>query len=178
MSTDNQTESKASLLAVDACLLNAAITSTREGLGMCGVEPKAVGASCFTAPRNPMSIIVGLVGKTSGSVTLNITEKGMLHLVSKLLCEECERVDEDSIDGILEIGNMIAGRLKVALDGSQYQVSNISLPSFIFGPGYQVFYSRGIDTVGVEFELEDMPFSLGNDRFFSVNVSLLPASGV
>lgn len=60
----------------------------------------------------------------------------------------------------------------------QYQVSNISLSSFIFDPGCQVLYPRGSDTVGVEFELGDMPFSSLNDRFFSVNVSLLPGSGI
>jgi CheY-specific phosphatase CheX len=178
MSSETTDTNSMPQLAVDACLLSSVIKSTIEGLGMCGIEPKAVGATCFSASRNPMSIIVGLVGRTSGSITLNMTEKGMLFLVSKLLCEEFDTVDEDTIDGIMEIGNMVAGRMKVNLEGTEYQVSNVSLPSIIFGPGFQVLYSRGINTVGVEFELEDMPFSLLNDRFFTATVSLLRGAGV
>lgn len=105
-------------LAVDPLLLDATTTSTMEGLGVCGVDPKAVGATSCTAPRKPMSIIVGLVVKTSGGITLNITEKGMLHLVGKLLGEAFSIPDEDSIQCILELGDMIAGRMKAALDGT------------------------------------------------------------
>lgn len=165
-------------LAVEPVLLNASIAGTQEGLAMCGICPRAVGATCFFTPRNPMSIIVGLVGECSGTVTMNMTEAGVLHLTSKLMGEELERLDEDAIDGIMEIGNMVAGRVKDNLVGTEYEISHISLPSVIFGHGYHVLYSRGMKTCGVEFELEDLPFSLVNDRFFSSTVSLLPAAGV
>lgn len=145
---------------------------------MAGVCPEAVGATCFFNARNPMSVIVGLVGKCSGTVTLNLTEAGMLFLVGELMCEKYESVDEATIDGIMELGNIVAGRVKTNLEGSEYDIKHISLPSVIFGQGYQMLYSRGLITCGVEFELSGLPFSLMNDRFFSTTVSLMPASGV
>ncbi len=175
MSVDTEAKSK---LSVDPVLLNATIMGTQGGLEMCGICPGAVGTTCFFTPRNPLSVIVGLVGKSSGTVTLNLTEAGMLHLVGKLMGDEMTQVDEDAIDGIMEIGNMVAGQVKDALVETSFEISNISLPSVIFGHGYQVLYSRGLSTCGVEFELADLPFSLMNDRFFSSTVSLLPGSGV
>ena len=177
MSTETAVGTNFAKLSVDPELLSATITGTQEGLDMCGICPKAVGATCFFTPRNPMSVIVGLVGKSSGSVTLNLSEGGMLHLVSGLMGEELETVNEDAIDGIMEIGNMVAGRVKDWLARTESEISNISLPSVIFGHGYQVLYSRGINTVSVEFELTDLPFSLVNDRFFSSTISLLRGAG-
>lgn len=178
MTADSATELSLGKLAIDPILLTATLLGTQEGLEMCGICPSAVGTSCFFTPRNPLSVIVGLVGKVSGTVTINLTETGMLHLVSKLMGEEYTEVNEDSIDGIMELGNMIAGRIKENLLGTDYEIEQISLPSVIFGDGYQVLYSRGITTCGVEFELGDIAFSLDNDRFFSTTVSLLPGSGV
>lgn len=167
----------ASRLSVDQVLLNAVISGTQTGLEMAELCPPAVGASQFFTPRNPLSVIVGLVGKSSGSITLNLSEKGMLHMVNKFMGSECAAIDEESLDGIMELGNMIAGSVKTTLLDSDYRVDQISLPSVIFGQSYQVLYAKGISTVCVEFELEDMPFSALNDRFFSATVSLLRGAG-
>ena len=177
MTSETALEQTLNKLAVDAVLLSATIQGTEEGLSMCGLTPKAVGATCFFTPRNPMSVIVGLVGQSSGTVTLNLSEAGVLHLVNSLTGEENSVVDEESIDGIQEIGNMVAGRVKDILMKTEYEIENISLPSVIFGHGYQVLYSQGINTCSIEFELEGMPFSLKNDRFFTCTVSLLPSAG-
>lgn len=178
MTAETESPSGLSKLSVDPVLLDATIRGLQEGLLMCGLEPKAVGATCFFTPRNPMSVIVGLVGQSSGTVTLNLSKAGALHLVNALTCEESTEVDEETIDAIQEIGNMVAGRVKDILLESVYEIEHISLPSVIFGHGYQVLYSQGINTCSIEFELENMPFSLENDRFFTCTVSLLPGPGV
>jgi CheY-specific phosphatase CheX len=167
----------ASKLAVDPVLLDAVIGGTQTGLEMAELCPPAVGASRFFTPRNPLSVIVGLVGRSSGSLTLNLSESGMLHMVNKFMATDYTEIDEESLDGIMELGNMIAGSLKTTLANSDHHVDYISLPSVIFGQSYQVLYSKGISTVCVEFELEEMPFSVLNDRFFSATVSLLRGAG-
>ncbi len=167
----------ASRLSVDHVILDAVITGTQTGLEMAEICPPAVGASQFFAPRNPLSVIVGLVGKSSGSITLNLSEGGMLFMVNKFMGSECTTIDEESLDGIMELGNMIAGSVKTTLLDSDYHVDHISLPSVIFGQSYHVLYAKGISTVCVEFELEDMPFSALDDRFFSATVSLLRGAG-
>ena len=97
----------------------------------------------------------------------------MLWLAGKLLFEEQDAVNEETIDAIMEVGNMVAGAIKEELVGTAFEAENISVPSLILGANYNVFYTRGIETVSVEFELEDIPVTFQRDRFFSATVSLL-----
>jgi CheY-specific phosphatase CheX len=163
----------AETIAVNPGLLGAALLGTVQGLEMTSVVPKAVGASCLGQTRRQISVMVGLVGKSNGSVTVNMSQRAMLFLAGKLLFEEQEEITEENVDAICEIGNMIAGCAKEALQGTDYQVSNISVPSMIFGAKYDVHFTRGIDTCTVEFELPDMPFAFFDDRIFTVTLSLL-----
>ena len=57
--------------------------------------------------------------------------------------------------------------------GYRHEVTNISVPSLVLGANYNVYYTRGIETVSVEFELEEIPVMFQRDRFFSVTVSLM-----
>ena len=161
------------LLSIDQRLLECVIEGTRSGLQMAGVDPPPVGASRFYATHRDISVLVGLCGGSNGTMTLNISEKGMLYLTSKLLFEEQEGPSEENFDAICEIGNMVGGCIKEALAESDYDVENISVPSLILGANYNVFYTRGIETVSVEFELEEIPATFQRDRFFSATVSLL-----
>ncbi len=47
------------------------------------------------------------------------------------------------------------------------------MPSLVLGASYNVFYTRGITSVAVEFELEDIPVTFQNDRFFTACISLM-----
>lgn len=162
-----------SQLSIDQTLLECVIEGTKTGLQMAGVDPPPVGASRFYSTTRDISVLVGLCGGSNGTMTLNISEKGMLYLTSKLLFEEQTEPNEENFDAICEVGNMIGGCIKEALAGKGYDVENISVPSLILGANYNVFYTRGIETVSVEFELEDIPVTFQRDRFFSATVSLL-----
>ncbi len=162
-----------SSLAIDNTILDCIVNGTREGLTMTGLEPPPVGASKFFSATRSIAVMVGLVGKSNGTLTLNMSDAGLLHMASKLLMEDQTEICEDNLDAICEIGNMIAGCTKERLAQTQYEVSNISVPSLILGANYNVFYARGIQTVSVEFELKEIPVALHKDRFFSVTVSLL-----
>ena len=160
-------------LHLDHELLNAIIDGTSMGVQMTGKAPKAVGATKFYTMPTEISVIVGLVGQSNGSVTLNMTQNCMLHLASALLCEEKTEVDEEAYDAIMEIGNMVAGSIKDILADSEFKLTHISVPSLILGSSYNVYYTRGISNVSVVFELDDIPVSMQNDRFFTATVSLL-----
>lgn len=47
--------------------------------------------------------------------------------------ETREAADEDALDAICEIGDMIAGRVKGSLCETEYEFSEISLPSVVVG---------------------------------------------
>ncbi len=160
-------------LDIDSVLLKAVVEGTRTGLEMAGVNPPPVGASRFFSASRPIAVIVGLVGKTNGTLTINLSEKGMLHLAGQLLGEEQSEANEFVFDGIMEIGNIIAGGIKTELRGTDYEVENISVPSLVLGASYDVYYARGIKIVSVEFELDGIPLVHHKDRFFSTTVSLL-----
>ena len=160
-------------LSIDNTLLKCVIEGTQSGLQMAGVTPPPVGATRFYATHRDISVIVGLCGGQNGTMTLNISTTAMLYLAGKMLFEEQTEVSEENFDAICEIGNMIAGCTKEALSSEGYDVQNISVPSLILGANYSVYYTRGIETVSVEFELEEIPVTFQQDRFFSATVSLL-----
>lgn len=163
----------AAVLSINTSLLQAVVQGTNEGLEMAALVPEPVGASSVNQTRRDISVMVGLVGQTNGTLTVNMSESAMLFLAGKLLFEEQSEITEDSVDAICELGNMIAGRTKEALQGSEFEVTNISVPSLIFGANYDVHFTRGIDSCTVEFELPDLPFAFYRDRIFTTTISLL-----
>jgi len=117
--------------------------------------------------------MVGLVGRNNGTLMANMTERARHYLAGKLLFEDQAELGEENVDAICEIGNMIAGCTKEALSSSDYEIAKISVPSMILGAAFDIHYTRGIDTVSVEFEIPGMPFSHYRDRYLSVTISLL-----
>jgi CheY-specific phosphatase CheX len=165
------------LLQVDPILLSAAIESTTKGLEMTGIVPVPVGASVLSTARHGMSVIVGLVGPSSGTVTMNFAEFGMLYLAGQLLGEPQTELNDDAIDAVMEIGNILAGALKDSLLNTERAVREISLPSLVVGANYSMVYARGITTVSVEFEIPGLSASRRFDRYFSTTISLMRRAG-
>lgn len=162
-----------SSLQLDPILLEAVIRGTAEGLTMTGLTPPPVGASRFHTVSRPISVMVGMVGKTNGTCAISLSEKAMLHIASQLMGEERREIDVETVDAIGEVANMIAGRVKELLAGTPFEMENISVPSVIMGASYSVHFARGMHVVSVDFELADLPLTDAKDRFFSVTLSLL-----
>lgn len=164
-------------LQINQTLLEAVMTGTIKGLSMTGITPLPVGASRLSRASHEMSVILGVVGKNNGSVALNLSRRAMLMLAGGMFGEVQTEVNEENLDAIMEVGNMVVGSIKEALEGTEYPVAEISLPSLVFGRDFSVLWARGITTVTVEFELEQMPVLHMNDRFFSTSISLLKGAG-
>ncbi len=162
-----------SSLQLDPILLEAVIRGTAEGLSMTGLQPPPVGASRFYTASRPISVMVGMVGKTNGTCAISMSERALLHVAGALLGEERKTVDHEVIDAIGEIGNMVAGRVKELLTGTTFEMENISMPSVIMGASYSLHFARGMHVVSVDFELGDLPLCDAKDRFFTVTLSLL-----
>jgi CheY-specific phosphatase CheX len=165
-------------LSIDEKMVNTIVEATIAGLSMTEVVPVPVGASRISTARHELSVIVGLVGRNSGNMTLNLSKTAMLFLAGRLMEQPQSEVSEENIDAVMELGNMLAGCVKEQLLGSEYGIEKISLPSLIAGQRYNVMYARGILTVSVEFEITEMPVTTFSDRYFSATVSLLRGSGV
>jgi len=158
---------------LDPILLNAVIEGTTNGLAMTGLKPPAIGASKLFGASQSTAVLVGMCGTSNGTLTLNLSDRAMLHIASTLTGEDEKELNEGNLDAIGEVGNMIAGCVKDALMGTDYEITNISVPSLILGANYDFYFTRGFNTVSVEFELPGIPVAYQRDRFFSVTISLL-----
>lgn len=169
----NQLQPGEALLSLDSRLLGAVVEGTQCGLQMTGAHPVPIGASRLLSTPRQISVLVGLVGRSNGTFTLNLSEGALLFLAGRLLAEEQTEVNEDNFDAACEIGNMIAGSIKDSLEGTEFETEHLSVPALVLGASYKVFYARGITSVSVEFELEDLPVTRQEDRFFTASLSLM-----
>jgi len=164
-------------MGVEPTLLKAVVYGTDIGLKMTNAKLTPIGTSRITTSRHGITVMVGLVGRHSGNMAINLSEAAALHLASGLLGTPFHTFDEDCIDAVMELGNMVAGGIKSTLVDSLFDIENISLPSVVIGHNYAMGYTRGISAVSVEFELPEMPFSTMTARYFSTTLSLLRTSG-
>ena len=164
-------------LKINSTLVDCVINGTLEGLEMTGLKPDAVGASRFNKTSSELSVIVGLHGECNGNMTLNFSENTAVFIAEKFMGEEIKSLDENAIDAICEVGNIVAGRFKELLEGTDFEFSGISLPALIFGANYYLYHLKNITTVTVTFEINEVSLTHIHDKFFTTSISLLGQSG-
>jgi len=162
-----------SLLKLDEIMLDRTIRATIEGLEMTGVVPQAVGASCVGSPSREVAVLVSLIGACNGSLTLQVSRKCAAFLASRLLDEQSFEFTDDTLDGICEIGNMIAGSAKRLLSETEYSFQTISCPALVLGRNYDVHHYQGMSVVAVDFEISELPRIHMSERTFSVSIALM-----
>lgn len=163
-------------LQIDRELLTAILDGTSMGIQVTGTTPAPVGAARSSSTPGEVSVIVGLVGKSHGSVTVALSERGMLHLAGSLLCEEKTEADEQVYDAIVEVGKRIAGSIRDILSSSELELRHLSAPSLVLGSRHDVHHTRGTTNASVTFELDEIPRAMPADRYLTVTVSLLRPS--
>ena len=168
---------RAKICGVDEELLSALMRGTFLGLEMTETVPVIAGASRVSKSRHQFSVLVGLVGNNSGTLSVNLSRHAMLFLAGRLMGEEIRQIDEDCIDAVMEIGNMVAGGVKDTLQSSVFAIGAVSLPTLVFGDSFGVHYVRGLITASAEFELTELPSNIFDDRYITTGISLLRESG-
>ena len=167
MSTSTQ------LLQLDESLVSVLIKCTRDGLMMAGLKPAPIGISKLLQSKGNVSSIIGFVGPISGSMIINTSDDCACFMAGRMLGETLDKLDNQTLDGLCEIANIIAGQAKAALSTTEYRFDRISVPSVIVGNSYSISHYRGMTSVSVEFELPEMPIKPGERGTFSVNISLM-----
>ena len=82
------------------------------------------------SPQYDVTGIIGLTGKTTGTVALSLTKEMALSVTEKLLGDKPAEVNATVVDAIGEVTNMIAGAAKAQLE--QMELS-LGLPTVITG---------------------------------------------
>jgi len=161
-------------LKINTELMDCVIQATVEGLQMTGIVPEAVGASQFSTGSKELSVLVGLHGNRNGNMTMNLSERTAVFLAGKLFADEgMSELTEDAIDGVCELGNMVAGRMKELLGKTDYAFKAISLPAIVFGANYNLYHLKNIETVSVTFEISEVSIVNVKDKFFTTSISLM-----
>jgi chemotaxis protein CheX len=96
-------------------------------------------------PEYEISGIIGLSGNVSGCVVINLSQEIALQLVSALIGDEVNELDEDCTDAIGEIANMIAGNAKTDFPSGG---TSISVPSVVVGK-HKVSYPSGLPIIAI-----------------------------
>jgi len=161
-------------MAVDSVLYKATQDAVNGALTMCERSARCVGVSSVPSQESGnVTGLIGVHGKVSGFVTVNLAERFALSAVGGLLGDNFDKLTSQTIDGVGEITNIIVGGIKSGLASSQYAFPHITVPSVIIGSGYQIAYSRGLEFLCVTFEHDDPEAVMLQDRLMQVSISLL-----
>jgi CheY-specific phosphatase CheX len=90
--TTTTAESTLSCLDIDPVLLSAIVKGVVEGLAMTDIVPPPVGASRLVSTSRPIAVVVGMVGRCNGSLTLSFDERTMLFIAGALMGEPQKEV--------------------------------------------------------------------------------------
>jgi chemotaxis protein CheX len=159
---------------LDPHLFKATQDAVASSLSMCAITARCVGVSKI--PSHEPGIITGLIGvhgKVSGFITVNLAEQFALAAVGGLLQDKYDRLTSQVVDGVGEITNLIVGGIKKSLSTTPWAFTHITVPSVIVGSGYKMAFARGLDYVCATFEHEDSEAVMLEDRLLQVSISLL-----
>lgn len=116
------------VMAVSEVLRSEAQTDVRKG------EVKLYRSACT---GNDVTALLTLVGQVEGVVMYGMSTSMALALVSKMLGQPVQELDDLAQSGIGELGNVITGRATTLLAAEGY-VSQISVPTLIIGVDVQI----------------------------------------
>lgn len=141
--------------------INPFINATMNVLStMGGVAPKPQKPHLKNGSRSYGEVtgIIGLAGKEAkGSFAVSFSKSCIVKVVSNMLGEDIEDLENDIIDAVGEIANMISGGARAELENKGYSFE-MAIPSVISGMGHKVVHMTDFPIIVVPFDTEHGPF--------------------
>lgn len=159
---------------VDDDLTRAVRGSVDNALNMCQTSARCVGLSSI--PSRDAGLVTGMIGvhgKVSGFITVNMSKRMAITSVEGLLQDSFNELTSQVVDGAGEITNIIVGGIKSTLGGTPWSFSQMTVPSVIIGKGYQIAYAKGLEFLCATFEHDDPEAVMLDDRLMQISISLL-----
>jgi len=97
--------------------------------------PIALHRSPYTA--RDVTVTLSLIGRVEGMVLYGLSTDTALQLVSTMMGEPIDELDELAQSGIAELGNVMTGRASIKLAQAGYDC-DISTPTIILGCGTRI----------------------------------------
>ena len=174
MSTVAAPEAASSTMPVNPTLFTAVNAAVQSAFTMCNLTARCVGASSVPVREGgKITGLIGVHGKVSGFITVNLTDRIAIRAANGLLQEEFGELNAQVVDAAGEMTNMVVGGIKSSLANTKWSFLQMTVPSVIVGKGYSIAYARGLEFLNVIFEQDDKDALLLEDRLIQVSVSLL-----
>ncbi len=114
----------------------------------------------ISCEESKITASIGLTGSLSASLALSTDSLSACRLLSKMLGTDIQGINQDTIDGVAELLNMLAGVAKTKFSEKSYSL-NLSLPTIITGSVvvsvHQIIKSDG---VSYSVQLKDTAFDV------------------
>jgi chemotaxis protein CheX len=101
------------------------------------------------SPQFDVTGIIGLTGKTTGTVALSLTKEMATAVTEKLLGEPAKEVNATVVDAIGELTNMIAGAAKAQLEEMEL---SLGLPTVITGKSTCIQFPSTAVPISIPFD--------------------------
>jgi len=174
MSTVAAPEAASSTMPVNPTLFTAVNAAVQSAFTMCNLTARCVGASSVPVREGgKITGLIGVHGKVSGFITVNLTDRIAIRAANGLLQESFGELNAQVVDAAGEMTNMVVGGIKSSLANTKWSFLQMTVPSVIVGKGYSIAYARGLEFLNVIFEQDDKDALLLEDRLIQVSVSLL-----
>jgi chemotaxis protein CheX len=111
-------------------------------------------------PMYGVTGVIGLTGKTTGTVAISVTKEMALAITGRLLGDAPTEINSCVVDAIGELANMIAGAAKAQLE--QMELS-LGLPTVITGKSTCISFPSNATPISIPFssELGDFVVEVG-----------------
>jgi chemotaxis protein CheX len=100
------------------------------------------------APQYELTGMIGLTGKTTGTVAVSLPCEMALAITEKLLGERPSEVNAQVVDAIGEVTNMIAGGAKARLEHLQL---SLGLPTVVLGRSCRIAFPSRAMPISIPF---------------------------
>jgi chemotaxis protein CheX len=159
-------------LRAQPVLFHATVEAVGNALAMCNGHARCVGVS--SVPPREVGHVTGMIGvhgKVSGFITVNMAERFAVRTVEGLLEDRFGELTPQVVDGVAEITNIIGGGIKAALAATPWAFPHVTVPSVIVGQRYQIAFAKGMEFLCTTFEQDDPDSFALDDRVMQVSVS-------
>jgi chemotaxis protein CheX len=98
-----------------------------------------------------VSGVVGITGPPNGSMSLTFSKGCILQIVSNMLGENFQEVNDEIKDAVGELSNMISGTARNELGNKGYAFKT-SIPTVVSGPGHEIRHMCKAPTIAIPFK--------------------------
>ena len=109
--------------------------------------------------RGDVSSVIGLIGETSGTISVSFTENAILSIVSKMFGEEMTSLNGEIQDAVGEIGNMISGQARQKLEKKGRSLK-AAIPTVVMGKNHSITHITKHPIVAIPFNTDSGDFTI------------------